>query len=145
MALHVERVTAADEETLEALNALLPQLSQSAPPLTLTGFAELVAAEAVSLFVARDGARILGTTTLVAFPIPTGRRAWIEDVVVDESARGQGVGEALVAAALERARALGARTVDLTSRASRTAAHALYQRMGFEVRETNVYRISLAE
>jgi len=81
--------------------------------------------------------------TLVCFEIPTGTRAWIEDVVVDESARGLGMGDALVAAAMERARELGARNIDLTSRASRVAAHRLYERAGFEVRETNVYRYSL--
>ena len=86
-----------------------------------------------------DG-RILGSLTLVVFPIPTGIRAWIEDVVVDEAARGRGVGEALNRAALDRARAAGARTVDLTSRPSREAANRLYQRIGFQPRDTNVYR-----
>jgi ribosomal protein S18 acetylase RimI-like enzyme len=83
---------------------------------------------------------IVGTLTLVVFPIPTGTRALIEDVVVDETARGRGVGEALTHAAIDRARAAGARTVDLTSRPSREAANRLYQRLGFEQRETNVYR-----
>jgi ribosomal protein S18 acetylase RimI-like enzyme len=82
----------------------------------------------------------VGTLTLVLFRIPTAMRAWIEDVVVDESARGAGVGEALTLAALERAADAGARTVDLTSRPSREAANRLYTRLGFELRETNVYR-----
>ena len=77
------------------------------------------------------------------FPIPTGTRAWIEDVVVDEAARGSGVGAALNQAALDHARARGAKTVDLTSRPSREAANRLYQRLGFEPRETNVYRYEL--
>jgi ribosomal protein S18 acetylase RimI-like enzyme len=85
----------------------------------------------------------VGSLTLAVFRIPTGLRAWIEDVVVDESARGQGVGEALNRAALDRAAALGAVTVDLTSRPSRAAANRLYQRLGFEPRETNVYRYDL--
>ena len=80
--------------------------------------------------------------TLVVFPIPTGIRAWIEDVVVDGDARGRGVGAALNQAALDRARDLGARTVDLTSRPSREAANRLYRRLGFVARETNVYRWS---
>jgi ribosomal protein S18 acetylase RimI-like enzyme len=87
--------------------------------------------------------RILGSLTLAWFRIPTGVRAWIEDVVVDEEARGHGVGELLNRAALDLARELGAKTVDLTSRPSREAANRLYQRIGFVARDTNVYRYSL--
>ncbi|MEY4373004.1 MAG: hypothetical protein RL219_1773, partial [Actinomycetota bacterium] len=87
--------------------------------------------------------RIVGTLTLVVFRIPTGVRAWIEDVVVDNAARGHGVGELLNVRALEVARSKGAKTVDLTSRPSREAANRLYQRIGFQPRETNVYRFSL--
>jgi len=79
--------------------------------------------------------------TLVVFRIPTGVRAWIEDVVVDEAARGRGVGEALNRVAIQRAHDAGARTVDLTSRPSREAANRLYSRLGFEQRDTNVYRL----
>ena len=96
-----------------------------------------------TLFVARDGERIVGMLTLATFLIPTAMRAHIEDVVVDETARGSGAGAALVQAALDRAFELGARTVDLTSRPDREAANRLYQRMGFETRETNVYRRTL--
>jgi len=107
-----------------------------------------VAAPGTHLLVARaslDGgaaATIVGTLTLVVFRIPTGLRAWIEDVVVDESARGRGVGEALTMAAIGLAAGAGARTVDLTSRPTREAANRLYRRLGFELRETNVYRYS---
>ncbi len=87
---------------------------------------------------------IVGSLTLAVFRVPTGLRAWIEDVVVDESARGAGAGEALVLAAVRRAEAEGARTVDLTSRPSREAANRLYLRVGFEARTTNVYRFSFA-
>ena len=90
--------------------------------------------------VAEEGGVIVGSLTLVVFPIPTGIRAWIEDVVVDADARGQGVGAALITEALNRAERLSATTVDLTSRASREAANRLYRRLGFELRETNVYR-----
>ena len=88
---------------------------------------------------------ILGMLSLVAFEIPTGVRAWVEDVVVDEAARGQGAGFALVEAAVEHAKKVGARTVDLTSRPSREAANRLYQRAGFQLRETNVYRVTLEQ
>jgi ribosomal protein S18 acetylase RimI-like enzyme len=83
---------------------------------------------------------IVGTMTLVMFPIPTGLRAWIEDVVVDEAARGQGIAETMMREALSIASEAGARTVDLTSRASRAAAGRLYERLGFAIRETRLYR-----
>jgi ribosomal protein S18 acetylase RimI-like enzyme len=100
----------------------------------------MVTAPSTDVLVARVDGRIAGTLTLVVFRIPTGVRAWIEDVVVDDSARGHGVGEALNNTAIDRAREKGAKTVDLTSRPSREAANRLYQRIGFEARETNVYR-----
>jgi ribosomal protein S18 acetylase RimI-like enzyme len=95
------------------------------------------------VLVARLDGAIVGTLTLVTFRIPTGVRAWIEDVVVDDVARGHGVGDLLNRFALDLARAKGAKTVDLTSRPSREAANRLYQRIGFEPRDTNVYRYSL--
>ena len=120
----------------------MPQLSSSNPPPTDDELRRIIESPASILLIARDdeSGRILGSLTLVVFPIPTGIRAWIEDVVVDEAARGRGVGEALNRHALERARAEGARTVDLTSRPTREAANRLYRRLGFEPRETNVYR-----
>jgi ribosomal protein S18 acetylase RimI-like enzyme len=131
----------ATPEVLDALARLLPQLSSSASPVTEAELLEMVRSDASRLLVARDDdGRIVGSLTLVVFRIPTGVRGWIEDVVVDESARGQGVGEVLNRAALELADRLGARTVDLTSRPSRVAANALYKKLGFEERETNIYR-----
>ena len=103
----------------------------------------MIASPATDVLIARDGSDVLGALTLVVFRIPTGVRAWIEDVVVDDSARGRGVGEALNQFALELARSKGAKTVDLTSRPSRAAANRLYQRLGFVARDTNVYRYSL--
>ena len=123
---------------------LVPQLSSSNPPPPAEELEAIVASPATDLIVAYDDAeKLVGSLTLAVFRIPTGLRAWIEDVVVDESARGQGVGEALNRAAIDRARSLGAVTVDLTSRPSRAAANRLYQRLGFEPRETNVYRLKL--
>lgn len=131
-------------ELCEAMARLVPQLSSSAPPPTAEDVAAVVGHQATTLLVARDGdGRIVGALTLVVFPIPTGVRAWIEDVVVDEAARGRGVGEALNRTALRLAAQAGARTVDLTSRPSREAANRLYRRIGFVPRDTNVYRISL--
>jgi ribosomal protein S18 acetylase RimI-like enzyme len=140
----IEVASEATPELRDALNHLLPQLSSSAVPLTDQDVARLVGAEANTVFVARADGAIVGTLTLVVFPIPTGVRAWIEDVVVDAGARGLGVGEALNLAAVDRARALGAKTVDLTSRPSREAANRLYQRIGFVARESTVYRFDLS-
>ncbi len=144
MSIRVEPATEVTAELHDALTRLMPQLSRSAPPPTTAELDEIVRSEATLLLVARDADRvILGSLTLVLFRIPTGVRAWIEDVVVDESARGRGVGEALTRSALAQASARGARNVDLTSRPSREAANRLYRRLGFEPRDTNVYRFEL--
>ena len=139
----VEECTEVDDRLVEAMTSLIPQLSSSSPPPTREQLTEIVDSGATHLLVARDeqaDGAILGAMTLVVFRIPTGVRAWIEDVVVDAEARGRGVGEALNRAALDLAARRGARTVDLTSRPSREAANRLYQRIGFVQRETNVYR-----
>jgi ribosomal protein S18 acetylase RimI-like enzyme len=133
-------------ELVAAFERLIPQLSSSNPAPTETELAAICESEASVLLIAVDREaedRILGSLTLAWFRIPTGVRAWIEDVVVDEAARGHGVGDLLNRAALDRARELGAKTVDLTSRPSREAANRLYQRIGFVARDTNVYRYSL--
>lgn len=133
-----------DPEVLGVLQGLLEQLSSSAPALTDERLDELVDSEAATLFVAHDNGRIVGMLTLVSFPIPTGRRAWIEDVVVDDTARGRGIGAQLIRTAIGHAQSLGARTVDLTSRPDRESANALYRRLGFAQRDTNVYRYELS-
>lgn len=139
----VAEVTA---ELLEAFAGLVPQLSSSSPPPTPEELDEIVAAPGSVLLVARNGRGVIvGSLTLVLFRVPTGLRAWIEDVVVDESARGAGAGEALVNAAIAAADEAGARSIDLTSRPSREAANRLYVRLGFEARTTNVYRFSMKE
>lgn len=142
MAIEIETADDITPEVLDALARLIPQLSRSAPVPGKAELAEIVNAESTELFVARngEGGAIVGTLTLVVFRIPTGLRAWIEDVVVDEAARGLGVAKALNQHALARAAARGARSVDLTSRPSREAANRLYQHLGFVRRETNVYR-----
>ena len=141
--IEVHECLAVTDELVDAMQRLIPQLSSSNPPPGRAELEEIVASHATTLFVARDRDRIVGALTLVAFRIPTGVRTRIEDVVVDETLRGQRVGERLSEAALERARSLGARSTDLTSRPSREAANRLYARMGFERRESNVYRYTL--
>lgn len=139
----VEIAQTVTDELVAALEHLVPQLSKSNPPPTREELEEIVSAGSTALFVARVDGRIAGALTLATFRIPTGLRAWIEDVVVDAEARGHGVGEALNRAALDEARRRGAVTVDLTSRPSREAANRLYRRLGFVERETNVYRYDL--
>jgi ribosomal protein S18 acetylase RimI-like enzyme len=140
MAITVQVAQQATEELLAGLNDLLPQLSSSAPPLEIADLERIVSSSAINLFVATDGDVVVGSLTLAIFPIPTGLRAWIEDVVVDGTARGVGVGEALTNAAIDEARRRGARSLDLTTRPSRESANRLYRKLGFEMRETNVYR-----
>ena len=136
----VEIATQATEELLAACHRLIPQLSSSAKPMTNDELAEIIKSDSTSILVARVDNQIVGLLTLAVFRIPTAVRAWIEDVVVDSSARGHGVGEALNVAAIAEAKRRGAKTVDLTSRPSREAANRLYQRIGFIARDTNVYR-----
>ncbi len=141
--IRIYPATYANDSTLAAVNSLLPQLSSSAPALDHEGLQRILESDALTLFLAEVEGRVVGMLTLVVAPIPTGVRALIEDVVTDESARGQGVGGELVTTALDHARRLGATTVDLTSRPAREAANRLYVRLGFVQRETNVYRLIL--
>lgn len=143
MTVEVEIASAVTPELVSAFAQLIPQLSRSNPAPTSDELADMIASSASDIFIARVNNEIVGSLTLVTFRIPTGVRSWIEDVVVDESARGHGVGEALNQAALNEARRRGAVTVDLTSRPSREAANRLYQRIGFIQRDTNVYRYTL--
>ena len=141
--IEVAAASGVDDELIAAFNRLIPQLSRSAAVPSPDLIREIVEAQANTVLVARDSRnsrRIVGLLTLVVFRIPTGVRAWIEDVVVDEAVRGRGVGEALSQEAVRRAVGLGARTVELTSRPSREAANRLYQRLGFVRRDSNVYR-----
>jgi len=141
----VEIARHASDDLLSGLNRLVPQLSTSAALLESADLAALIEAPASTLFVAVDDGEVVGMLTLVIVPIPTGVRAWIEDVVVDESIRGSGVGEALTLAAIDEARSRDVRSIDLTSRPSRRAANSMYLKMGFVARDTNVYRLSLED
>ena len=106
----------------------------------------MLAHEAITQFLARDDqGAIVGVSSLAVFPIPTGRRAWIEDVIVDEASSGQGIGRQLTEAMIDRAKELGCTIVDLTSRPSREAANHLYRKVGFEPRDTNVYRFTMGK
>jgi ribosomal protein S18 acetylase RimI-like enzyme len=132
-----------DDDLVEAFDRLIPQLSSSSPPPGRAGLEAIVGNPNSVLFLATLDGDIVGVLTLAFYMIPTGLKAWIEDVVVDESASRRGIGEALNQAALDEARRRGSKDVSLTSRPSREAANRLYQRIGFERRETNVYRFKL--
>jgi ribosomal protein S18 acetylase RimI-like enzyme len=125
----------------------LPQLSGAAKALDKSDLAEIIAAPSTFVLLARDphqDGEIIGTLTLVVFRIPTATRAWIEDVVVDANARGRGVGARLTQEAIHLASERGAETIELTSRPSRQAARRLYERLGFTVRDTGVFRYDVA-
>ena len=141
--LEIREATEVDDALVAAMARLVPQLSASITAPDAAALSAIVASDASVLLLAEEDGEVVGAMTLVVFTIPTGVRAWIEDVVVDEAARGRGVGNALNRAAIERAREAGARTVDLTSRPSREVANHLYRRLGFEQRDTNVYRLDL--
>jgi ribosomal protein S18 acetylase RimI-like enzyme len=137
--VNVERVIEPDDALVEAFARLMPQLSGSGRPPDLAELARIATAPGTTLLVARDGATVVGTLTLLVYRVPTGVRGWIHDVVVDEEARGRGAGEALTREALRRARDEGVATVHLTSRPQREAANRLYRRVGFTQTQTNVY------
>ncbi len=138
--MKIIEVTQYSDSVLEAINGLLPQISKSAVPLSKADLTEIIQSEASHLLMAEHDGQFCGSLTLAVFKIPTCTRAWIEDVVVNEDARRKGVGRLLSEHALGLATQRGAKTVDLTSRPSREAANALYKKLGFELRETNVYR-----
>ena len=139
--MQIELASRVTDDLLDALTRLIPQLKISSPRLTRDDVAGLLSSDSVTLLTARANAdaSIVGMLTLIVYRVPTGVRARIEDVVVDESARGQGVAVALVERALEIARAKGADGVALTSNPRREAANQLYQKVGFKKWETNVY------
>jgi ribosomal protein S18 acetylase RimI-like enzyme len=141
----IVQVTEVTPELVAALGRLVPQLNPSCRPPTPDELRQIVQSPTTCLLAARDtdlSPPVVGVLTLAVFRIPTGIRAWIEDVVVDTRARGRGVGESLCRAALSRAVAMGASTLDLTSGPQREAANRLYRRLGFQRRDTNVYRLN---
>tara|TARA_B100000586_G_scaffold263080_1_gene232061 strand:+ start:1605 stop:2045 length:441 start_codon:yes stop_codon:yes gene_type:complete len=141
--IEIQEIAKVDDELVSAMTRLVPQLSNSNPPPDRSVLEEIVASDSSILIAAFIDEVIVGSLTLIIFSIPTGKRAWIEDVVVDENYRNIGIGEALNQEAINIARRLGAKTVDLTSRPSREAANRLYSRLGFVQRNTNIYRFEI--
>lgn len=145
MPIRIDVLTEPDitDDVSRTLRDLVPQLSRSAPPLDTAALRRVVGCDSTTVLLARDGDTVVGTLTLLVFPLPTGLRARIEDVVVDAAARGQGVGALLTEDALRRARLAGARTVELSSHSSREAAHRLYRRLGFQRHDSTIFRFAL--
>ena len=145
--ISVRAATEVNDDLVESFARLIPQLSSSSPAPSASDLLSIIDNPNSVLFIAEveidDVRSVVGSLTLAFYRIPTGLKAWIEDVVVDESARGLGVGEALNVAAIDEARQRGAKNVSLTSRPSREAANRLYLRLGFEPYETNLYRFGL--
>ena len=142
--MRVEIFNGKAEELAAAFEYLVPQLSRSNPGPAVDFVQSMLDSDAITQFVARDDdGRIVGVATLVIFPIPTAWRAWIEDVIVDESLNGRGIGSSLTRAMVDHARDAGCKTVDLTSRPKREAANHMYRKLGFVERDTNVYRFDL--
>lgn len=143
VSLDIRPADRVDDDLVAAFAELIPQLSSSSPPPGAEQLSAIVDSSDTVLYIARLDGRIVGSLTLALYRIPTGTKAWIEDVVVSAQARGHGVGEALNRAAIAEAAHRGAKNVSLTSRPSREAANRLYQRLGFEPYHTNLYRYDI--
>lgn len=142
--MQIQIATQADDELYEAFQRLIPQLTKTSAPPSLDLLLSLLRDEASTLLVARDESnKIIGALTLIVYKVPTGIRSIIEDVIVDESARGKKVGEQLMLKAIEIAQKKGASNISLTSNPHRLAANRLYIKLGFQKRETNVYQMKL--
>jgi len=144
--MYIYEMKAVTEETFRAFQTLIPQLTKASLPPSREALFEMIESAQTFIFIARHPdtqGEIVGTATLAVFQTPTGVHGWIEDVVVDQVARRQGIGEGLTRACLDKSRELGLQSVNLTSRPSREAANQLYSSMGFILRETNVYRYEL--
>lgn len=143
MGVDIRTATEVTDELVADFARLIPQLSSSSPGPSASELRAIVGSPDSVLFLAVLDDVVVGSLTLAFYRIPTGLKAWIEDVVVDEAARGHGAGELLNRAAIDEARARGAKNVSLTSRSSREAANRLYQRLGFRPYDTNLYRFDL--
>ena len=140
MEITINQLTTASQDVLKRINSLLPVLSEEIQLLTYDKLFEIINSDNTTIFVAEENGEIAGMMTFVTYRIPSGLKAWIEDVVVDNSKQGKGIGIALIEKAIEYANQLNIIKIDLTTAPFRVAANALYQKIGFVKRETNVYR-----
>jgi ribosomal protein S18 acetylase RimI-like enzyme len=141
--MEIREINRFSNRVFNATLRLLPQLAPDSAFLTREHFKGILKSKNTHFFIAELDNKIAGILTIATYDIPTGRKVWIEDVVVDESLRGKGIGKSLMLFAIDYAKSLGAKSIELTSRPSRVAANHLYQKMGFGIRETNVYKYLL--
>ncbi len=143
--MRIEAVKEATPEVEQALARLLPQLNPTLPVPTMERIQALLADPAATLLFAREGDEIIGTATVIVYTTPFWIKARLDEVVVDQSARGKGVGEAIVDSCIDVARERGAQVAELQSGRgpARDVANRLYRRMGFQLRDSNLYRLTL--
>lgn len=141
--IKIEQLHNVTTKALEEINALLPQLSSSAKPLTYARLLDMVKNMATTTLVIKDGQKIIGIGMIMIYDVPTEKRAWLEEIIVDEGYRGQGLGEQVSKELIEIAKRERVNRVYLSSGPQREAANKLYQKLGFEKKETNVYRLKL--
>ena len=142
MKIEIKELVSFTEEQLEVINSLLQVLTENTPLLTYDALSEIISANNTYVFIAEYNEKIIGMLTLVTYRIPSGAKAWIEDVAVDKTYHGKGIGRSLTEHAISHAKSLNIRKIDLTSSPDRVAANILYQKIGFLKRETNYYRLS---
>lgn len=142
--MKIYKLLTVTDQVLDAFKRLIPQLAPDCALPTKKDLEAIVNSGTTLLFMAEENNEILGTLTLVFTKIPTGDKLWIEDVVVDKSARGKGVGVKLMEFSIAYAKSKNMKTINLTSSPDRIAANTLYQKLGFIQRETNVYRLTIA-
>jgi ribosomal protein S18 acetylase RimI-like enzyme len=141
--MKIYKLVTVTDSVLNAFRKLIPQLSSSCDLPTKKDLDDIINSNNTQLFIAEENNEIIGTLTLVFNKIPTGYKVWIEDVVVDNRARGKGVGKALTQFAIEYTSNENIKNINLTSSPDRVVANKLYQKLGFVKRETNVYRLTI--
>ncbi|MDR2084205.1 MAG: GNAT family N-acetyltransferase [Bacteroidales bacterium] len=141
--MKIKQLTTVNQKVLNKINSLLPELFENASVLSLQQLEEMINDDNTTIFIAEENEEIIGMLTFVIYRIPSGLKAWIEDVVVDKEYQGKGIGKILVQRAIDYAKELGINKIDLTSSLFRVAANILYPKLGFKKRETNVYRLEI--
>lgn len=138
--MEIKQLKEITKEDALTLRKLMLELSENATT-SHEQLNKVVQSENVFLFVAVENEQIFGSISLATYNIPTGLKVWIEDVVVAQSARGKGIGRKLVQHAIDFAKTMNVAKIDLTSSFHRLPAIELYLKMGFEKRDTNLYRL----
>lgn len=139
----IEQITEFNESEAEQIRSLSKQIGHNYKELTTEDYKQMITSPCNFLYVAKEvtTGKIVGMITLLVIRIPYVKKSSFEDLVVDENYRGQGIGTLLLDHAISKAKSENAAYVDFTSRPRRIEGNELYKRLGFEKRETNVYRL----